>query len=215
MTQILYSYISEKNHEYLLKELLPEFSIDFRNRILKYRRWQDVQLSLLGRMLLSNAFKKLNKQFNEENLKYTSYNKPYFEDEKVRFNISHSGNIVVCILSEVCEVGIDIETIDTINIDDFKFQMTNLERQRIIYSDNIKHAFFEYWTQKEAIIKACGKGLSIPLQSFEIANDSTTINNEMYYLREIKLDNNYKCHLAFKGKIIPIISDPQLINFGF
>lgn len=212
MTQILYSYISEKNHEYLLKELLPEFSIDFRNRILKYRRWQDAQLSLLGRMLLSDAFKKLGKQFKEENLKYGPYNKPYFEDEKVRFNISHSGNIVVCILSEVCEVGIDIESIDSINIDDFKFQMTNLEIQRIIYSDNIKHAFFEYWTQKEAVLKACGKGLSIPLKSFEV-NDSATINNETYYLREIKLDNNYKCHSAFKGKMNPIILDPQLINF--
>ncbi len=207
MTQILYSYISEKNHELLLKEILPEFSIDFRNRILKYRRWQDTQLSLIGRVLLRNGFNMLNKQFSEEDICYTKYNKPYFENENIKFNISHSGNIVVCAVTENFEVGIDIEVLQDIKIENFKSQMTELEWERIVSSNNTKNSFFKYWTQKEAVIKASGKGLSIPLDSFEVINNQTKIDHEGFFLREIELNDQYKCHLAFKGNSVNLNSN--------
>lgn len=215
MVQIFYSYITKDKHELLLKKIIPGFSNDFQKKNLRYRRWQDAQSSLLGRMLLDNGLSKLNKELDIKNLHYTSYNKPYFEGEKVKFNISHSGDIVVCAISEIDEIGIDIEIIQDIEIENFKQQMTNIEWQRVVSSSNIKNAFFEYWTQKEAVMKSHGNGLSIPLKSFEIHNGQTKIEEDVFFLKEIQLDKNYKCHIALKNKIGPIDFKSKLVNFFY
>ncbi len=212
MTQILYAYISEDNHEFLLKEMLHDFPDAFRKKISQYRRWEDAQLSLLGRVLLKNGLKELNKDLNIGDLSYTEYNKPYFKNENVKFNISHSGNIVVCAIAENFEIGIDIEISQEIQLEYFKSQMTTLEWQRIIFSDDERNAFFEYWAQKEAVIKTHGMGLSLPLKSFEVINNQTIIKEEHFFLKEIPLDNKYKCFLAFKDKIDPIILSPKKID---
>ena len=212
MISIFYSYVAKNNHNDLIGDFLPAFSNDFQRKILKYRRWQDAQASLLGRLLLCQGLKSMKKKLCIEKLRYTAYNKPYFQNETVKFNISHSGNIVVCAITEVDEIGIDIELFHEIEVDDFKTQMTDMEWQRIICSNNIQDAFFEYWTQKEAIIKAHGMGLSIPLKSFEIIDCETMIDNENFFLNEIVLDDNYKCHLASKRKVDTLGIAVQEVN---
>lgn len=214
MTQILYSYISEEHHPYLLKEIAPRFSNDFQKKILKYRRWQDAQLSLLGRVLLWSSLKKLNKDLCVEDVRYNSYKKPYFENENIKFNISHSGNLVVCVITKNNEVGVDVEVLQDINVEDFKVQMTPLEWQNIISSNNIKNAFFNYWTQKEAVIKAHGMGLSIPLNSFEVIENQTKIKEDSFFLTEINLDTNYKCHLASSDKIDISLIDIKKVDLS-
>ncbi|WP_235010920.1 4'-phosphopantetheinyl transferase superfamily protein [Aquimarina sp. AU119] len=210
--QILYSYISKENHRYLMNEVASSFSNDFQNKLFKYRRWQDTQLSLLGRVLLGEGLKKMNIPFDEDNVRYTNYNKPYFEGNEVKFNISHSGNIVVCAITKTYEVGIDVEMLQSINIEDFKSQMTKLEWLRVVSSYNLESSFFDYWTQKEAVIKAHGIGLSIPLDSFEIIGDKAIIDEEIFFLKEIQLDNKYKCYVAFKDGIDPLVLNLQMID---
>ncbi|WP_103071066.1 4'-phosphopantetheinyl transferase family protein [Aquimarina sediminis] len=212
MTQILYSYINKENHDQLVKEVGSVFSIEFQRKILKYRRWQDMQLSLLGRFLLKKGIEERGEEFCENSIKYTQYNKPYFDEQQVRFNISHSGDIVICALTDTNDVGIDIEKQHDIRIEDFKSQMTIGEWKRITSSRDIRTSFFEYWTQKEAVIKAHGMGLSIPLKSFEIINSYTRVNNDSFFLKEIKLDNEYKCHIACANKIGLSLSNPKIVN---
>ena len=60
---------------------------------------QDAQLSLLGRVLLAKGVEQMNCSFDKSDIKYTPYNKPYFDSIDVRFNISHSGKVVVCALT--------------------------------------------------------------------------------------------------------------------
>lgn len=134
----------------------------------------------------------------DKKVHYTRYNKPYFEDHVIQFNISHSGEIVVCAITDATEIGIDIEIITDVAIDDFKIQMTKNEWNKISNSNDQKNAFFEYWTQKEAVIKAHGHGLTIPLQSFEIIDNQTRIQGEKFYLKEIKIDEKYKCTISSK-----------------
>ena len=64
-------------------------------------------------------------------------------------------------------------------------------------------SFYHHWTQKEAIVKAHGSGLNIPLNSFEINNNTTIIENKQYFLKEIVLNSQYKCNVATHN----IISD--------
>lgn len=196
MIHILYAYISEDHHQKLLNAFLPKFSIDFQKKVTDFRRWQDAQLSLLGRILLFHGIKKFNKDYTDDAIKYTEYDKPYFEDKSIKFNISHSAEVVTCVLSADFEIGIDIELLQPIQIEDFKSQMTAGEWHRVNASEDKTTAFFTYWTQKEAVIKAHGKGLLIPLKSFEVLDDKTSINTENFFLKEIKLNDNYKCYIA-------------------
>ena len=73
------------------------------------------------------------------------------------------------------DIGIDIEKIEPIKISDFKSQMTNNEWESVNNSKDTERSFFCYWSQKEAVIKTHGKGLTIPLKSFEVQNNKTTI----------------------------------------
>jgi len=210
---IYFAYQSEKNHESLLKSVLPNFPHDFQKKIMRYKRWQDAQLSLLGRILLYKGAEEIyGYNLNEKEIKYTKYNKPYFEDNLIRFNISHSDEIVVCALSNQYEIGIDIEIIADFELDNFRFQMTESERYNIEQSQSSKDAFFEYWTQKEAVIKAHGHGLTVPLKSFEIFDHKTEINNEKFYLKEIKIDKKYKCHISLKTNIGKIYLKEEMIK---
>lgn len=199
MIHIYYSYLSEENHESLLKNDLPKFSADYQEKIKRYRRWQDAQLSLLGRILLFKGIEEIYKDNpHDKVIKHTKYNKPYFDDDLIQFNISHSGDIVVCALSDEHEIGIDIEIVTDIVIYDFKSQMTEIEWDKIVLSNNKKDSFFDYWTQKEAVIKAHGHGLTIPLKSFEILDNTTKINEEKFFLKEIEIDQQYKCYISLK-----------------
>ncbi|MEL6720521.1 MAG: 4-phosphopantetheinyl transferase, partial [Bacteroidota bacterium] len=59
MIHVLYTYLNETQHEALLKKYTDDCTIDFRQRLLKFRRWQDQQASLLGRVLLKKGIKEL------------------------------------------------------------------------------------------------------------------------------------------------------------
>ena len=213
MINVLYTSIDEDNHQKLVDNYFPKFSVEFQTKIKRYRRWQDAQLSLLGRILLVKGLEQMNCSFDESNLRYTSFNKPYLESNDINFNISHSGELVVCALTKIVDIGIDIEKIESIKISDFKSQMTNNEWMLISESKDTKLSFFDYWTQKEAVIKAHGNGLSIPLKSFEIKNNKTTIDSENFFLKKIFVKDDYSCSLALKKSLDTIEITINRINF--
>jgi len=86
--------------------------------------------------------------------------------------------------------------------------MTENEWSKITSSNNISIAFYDYWTQKEAVLKAHGSGITIPLNSFENKNYATCINKRDFILKELKIDENYICYLAFNNNIDPNILSP-------
>jgi len=197
-----------------MEKNILRFSRDFQNKILGYRRWQDAQLSLIGRLLLEHGLQELGQSVDPiKDLSFNSYHKPRLDNNTTKFNISHSGNITVCAINEGFEIGIDIEMVHNINIQDFKDQMTSNEWNLIMNSRNRKTAFFDYWTQKEAVVKACGLGLEIPLRSFEIINTNTYVNKRKFYVKEINLDKGYKCHVAMNNKVDTKL-DIQRIEFS-
>lgn len=91
----------------------------------------------------------------------------------ISFNVAHTSDTILIALCRNSEVGIDVESltreVDPMEIARHSFapaesqalaDLTNpLDRQR---------AFFRLWTRKEAVIKADGRGLSLPLDSFEV-----------------------------------------------
>jgi len=200
---ILYAKIEETKHQALLSNNLSFFSKDYQEQLYKYRRWEDAQLSLLGRMLMRKGMHFYGKDINLKDLKFTKYNKPFLKNSDVLFNISHSAEIVAVCLT--CEdygtIGIDIEKNHNVQVENFRNQMTKKEQQRIFRADIPLDAFFIYWTQKESVLKAHGNGLSIPLKSFEIENNKTVIGNDEFHILPVEFEKGYTCHLASKQKM--------------
>ncbi|WP_046744598.1 4'-phosphopantetheinyl transferase family protein [Kordia zhangzhouensis] len=209
MIHIFYAYTSEKDHNALLCKYLPVLPPSYREKILRFRNWKDAQLSLLGRLLLDHGIKTKFPQYADSmEIAYTSHRKPYFKNNNLKFNISHSKNMAICVISDGADMGIDVEGNAPVNIDDFKEYMTPFEWQQVISAPKKENAFYKYWTKKEAVIKADGRGLSIPLKSFEVKEEIANIENSAYVLKEVFLDSEYTCYIALK-KQKNIATQPQ------
>ncbi|NKQ55246.1 4'-phosphopantetheinyl transferase superfamily protein [Amycolatopsis sp. K13G38] len=89
----------------------------------------------------------------------------------VEFSISHSGDRVGLAVTSV-PVGLDVET-DSRRADDslIAYALNETERQALapLSTQERISTFFQYWTRKEALMKATGRGLKIPLQSITLS----------------------------------------------
>ncbi|MEM7086873.1 MAG: 4'-phosphopantetheinyl transferase superfamily protein [Bacteroidota bacterium] len=209
MIHILYAFLSRKDYEISLQNQLALFSNQFQKKIIQYRRWQDVQASVYGRLLLMRGVADHYRiQFKGEQILYDKNGRPFIKGVPLDFNITHSGNLVLCAISGTQRVGIDVEEINDIQFEDFHEQMTPCEYEKISSSPNKPRAFYDYWTQKEAVLKANGEGLGIPLKSFEVIEGKARLYSDVWNLTPLEIHPNYSCHLASDKKsdfvIIPV-----------
>jgi len=196
MTYIFYTYFKSKLDSVLFEDYLNRLPDNMQNKIKRFIRWQDQQASLFGKLLLVKGFKNINNYNLDLNeLLYSVSGRPYFNNT-IDFNISHSGGYVICAITKNGRLGIDVEKIRNIKISDFKRYMDNDEWGAINNSSNPEKAFFSYWTIKESVMKAHGKGMSIPLKDVIIKNYKAHLYNTLWYLNEINISNDCKCHLA-------------------
>ena len=88
----------------------------------------------------------------------------------LRFNISHTHDFIVCGVTLEKDLGVDVEycdrKTDLLGICDRYFSPTEVNELNNLAKENQRSRFFDYWTLKESYIKACGLGLSIPLDHF-------------------------------------------------
>jgi len=186
---------ADQFYDYL--QLMPE---EVRNKILRFRRWQDAHASLFGKLLLLRAGEYLQeKNFLFSQLRYNSYGRPFLEGAG-DFNITHTDGLVACVRSKNCSVGIDVEKIRPMNLSEFTNIYTDKEWSIIHNSADPSKQFFHFWTRKEALIKADGRGMSLPLTDIEVINDEVMIGELPYFLQALKLDDQYHVHLATQGE---------------
>jgi 4'-phosphopantetheinyl transferase len=87
----------------------------------------------------------------------------------LRFNISHTDGLVACAVTVGREVGVDVEHINrhlTRDVAGRFFAPNEVTDLRKLPEDDQRRVFFDYWTLKEAYIKARGFGLALPLGDF-------------------------------------------------
>ncbi len=93
----------------------------------------------------------------------------------ISFNLSHSHGRALLAVSDGREVGVDIEPVDArtraLDIASSYFSGPELAAIRGAPADSTADVFFRYWAAKEAVLKAQGSGLSVPLNSFCIVFD--------------------------------------------
>lgn len=94
----------------------------------------------------------------------------------LRFNVSNTHGLVAIAITRDHDVGIDVEDrtrdSDTLAIADRYFSASEVQALRALPNEDQQLTrFFEYWTLKEAYIKARGMGLAIPLGQFSFLLD--------------------------------------------
>jgi 4'-phosphopantetheinyl transferase len=93
--------------------------------------------------------------------------------ERLRFNIAHSGSLMLSALAIGRDVGIDVERVrdDVEGADIAARFFAPAERRALadLPAAARRSAFFSYWTCKEAVVKALGDGLTRPLDSFVVS----------------------------------------------
>jgi 4'-phosphopantetheinyl transferase len=91
----------------------------------------------------------------------------------VKFNISCSDDVVAFAFSNDHAVGVDIEAIrefpDMDDVAEHCFSPLEIKTYRLLTEGKAINAFYACWTRKEAFVKAIGKGLSYPLDSFDVS----------------------------------------------
>jgi 4'-phosphopantetheinyl transferase len=89
------------------------------------------------------------------------------------FNSSHSRGLALYAVTCHCDVGVDVEYIRDgfawEEVADRFFAPGEVEALRAAPAGSQYQAFFNYWTHKEAVMKASGEGLSLPLRQFEVS----------------------------------------------
>ena len=90
----------------------------------------------------------------------------------LQFNLTHTPGLVACGIAWRREIGVDAENLERANLSlgvaDRYFSPLEVAELRSLPAERRPERFLEYWTLKEAYIKARGVGMSLPLDRFTI-----------------------------------------------
>lgn len=142
-------------------------SSDERSRADRFRFDHHRQRFIAGRGFLRSLLARY-LHTNPETLEfqYASHGKPFLKDSAIQFNLAHSEHLALYAVTRDRAVGIDIERRRTIDqLEKLVERFFRPSEARTIQAE--PELFFQYWTCKEAFLKATGIGLS-KLQEVEI-----------------------------------------------
>lgn len=113
------------------------------------------------------------------------YGKPSIDpDCGLRFNLSNSTGLVVCLIGAGADLGVDVEprtrADSIIEIAPRVFSAREMAQLEDLHGEERSERALRLWTLKEAYIKARGMGLALPLKKFSfIFEGSQRIRMEM------------------------------------
>jgi 4'-phosphopantetheinyl transferase len=149
---------------------------------------------------------------------YSEFGKPSlaagFAQTRLRFNVSHSGDLILIAIATGRAVGVDVERIRTdMNVDQIAQRFFSVGERTALaaLAAELQHdVFFACWTRKEAYIKAMGEGLSMPLDQFDVsilpgqdarllATRPDAAEAQRWILRDLDVAPGYRAALAVEG----------------
>lgn len=131
--------------------------------------------------------------------------KPFLQSPatSLQFNLAHSEHMAVYALTMNHAIGVDIEKIKQAypeNVAERFFHRKEVNDLLHLDEDKRPEHFYRIWARKEAIVKAIGKGLSLPLASFTVSiNDdfeNVMIDNEAWSLLPLALHTGFQAAVA-------------------
>jgi 4'-phosphopantetheinyl transferase len=167
--------------------------------ILRYRFRRDQLATLLGKLLLLRALLIHYKDAGREKfnaLQLSQFGKPFIAGGP-EFSITHSGEIVGLAVSRQGLVGLDVEKIRPVDIEEFHQFFPEIAPQRgKVDPLALRELFFDYWTQKEAISKGIGEGLLMPLEQITVEEGRARCRETTWFVKKVVSAAGYSCHIA-------------------
>lgn len=143
-------------------------SIEEQQQAGRYKMADDKARFLVGRAMLRYlSGRYLARDGKSLQLELSAHGKPHLQewDDKLSFNISHSGDWVMIAFTAGIPVGVDVEQMnrrprfDFLNVAKHAFHPLEIAAIDAAPEEQKKHVFYDIWTCKEAVIKAIGVGL--------------------------------------------------------
>lgn len=194
--------LSEEEQSKLIDLWIKEIPAEKKIKIQNLRLKKDQLLSLAGLKLLQLGVSKLsNSEFSLSQLHFPFQKKPFVKED-IDFNISHSGKVVCCAISEDLNIGIDIE----LQRDVSTATMTKFLSENNWGSDESnKQRFFKLWTIYESIIKAANHGSIFNIENIVLEEEKGIYQEKNWYFYPINIknkesDKKYTCHIACSEK---------------
>lgn len=150
-------------------------SVSEHERAARFLHTADAVRHLYGRALLRRAAIAYGIMSGTQEFDVNPWGKPILPDATLHGNISHSGMQVWVALARDCEIGIDIESAPApADFVEIASSFHPQEQQSIRTAPDAPQAMMRCWSRKEAVAKAIGRGLSLPLDTYVVDSSVAT-----------------------------------------
>jgi 4'-phosphopantetheinyl transferase len=188
-----------------------------RERYGSYRREIDQRRFLTGRTLIRTvAAERLGIDPSAVRLDASCFDcgKPHGKPRVVdgaglEVSVSHSGSWVALAVTDGAPVGVDVEEIRDAEVDSLAgiaFSAAEKATFAEVPAESRQAAFFTYWSRKEAVVKATGKGMSVPMSSLTlsrhdepprvVASESSEVDTAVVRMADLAVDSGYRACVA-------------------
>ena len=186
------------------KENLCEIDLKKYNSFISKR---DQTLFIAARMLLGFIFRENHISFSPEDLHYSQFGQPLYSPP-YHISIAHSGSYCAVAVSDCGPVGIDIQEIRNIEIQDYEFVLSSEEREFFRHQKKEEQMkfFFQKWCELEAVMKADGRGFHLSPEVIKKKGEryEVTDNNKNYFRNMVPGIHNYGLALVSSVKDEPV-----------
>ncbi|WP_050740127.1 4'-phosphopantetheinyl transferase family protein [Acetobacterium bakii] len=203
-TQIFIADTMPLQNPKILQKYLDQVTTERREKVVRQKSIQSQALSLGAEVLMKKAMLKSFGIKGNLIIEKSEQGKPrLLKHSGIHYNLSHSGNYVVCALSNKA-VGLDLQKMDRLNLD---LATRYFAQEEVVWLFDLpvekqKKGFFDLWTIKESYMKFTGRGFALPMSSFTVRLEGKLLDaggvsifegeeKVSVFLKEYKCPENY------------------------
>lgn len=158
-------YINDHIYDFDLETALNELSAQRREQALKFKYELGRRTCVAAYLLLCEGLRQEYGITEKPVFEYGKHGKPFMvEHPEIHFNLSHCREAAICMISDK-PVGIDVESIREFKQTLVDYTMNEEEVRQIQSAERPDMEFIKLWTQKEAVLKLTGEGISRDMKS--------------------------------------------------
>lgn len=130
-----------------------------------------------------------------DDLRRTEQNKPFFRG--FSHSSAHCAPLAVCVGSQTKQVGIDLERIRPLHLDNYTDYLSRREYASLRASRDPFRLFYLLWTRKEAFAKLLGVGVSEDFRTFDMLDTTLHVADSYYHCIDLDLAPGYCCSVVY------------------